>query len=84
MTTILPVVKPISQIHLAPGSQVTIPNVTWSEFESLLQEMGQKRLARISYSHRKWGVGNRKEIKPLLETDRSLVGNVGIYSGKYC
>ncbi|BAZ06004.1 hypothetical protein NIES3974_26610 [Calothrix sp. NIES-3974] len=37
-------IKKLSQIHLAPGSQVTIPDLNWSEFESLLQEMGQKLL----------------------------------------
>ncbi|HAG84267.1 MAG TPA: hypothetical protein DCL61_24715 [Cyanobacteria bacterium UBA12227] len=51
MITIVPVVKPISQIRLAPGSLVTIPNVGWGEFESILQEMGEKRIARIAYSH---------------------------------
>lgn len=73
MTTILPVVKPISQIHLAPGSQVTIPNVTWSEFESLLQEMGQKRLARISYSQ-----GTLEIMVPLPEHEipKDLISDI--------
>lgn len=50
MTTALPVVKPISQMRLAPGSVVTIPNVSWQEFESILQELGEKRAARVAYS----------------------------------
>lgn len=52
MTAVTPVVKPISQIQLAPGSAVTIPNVSWSEFESILAELGLKRSARIAYSDR--------------------------------
>jgi Uma2 family endonuclease len=50
MTTI-PIAKPISQIQLAPGSIVTIPNVSWQEFEAILQELGEKRSARIAYSN---------------------------------
>lgn len=50
MTTAIPVVKPISQMRLAPGSVVTIPNVSWQEFESILQELGEKRAARVAYS----------------------------------
>jgi Uma2 family endonuclease len=39
----------ISQMHLAPGSVVTIPNVSWQEFETILQELGQKRTSRVAY-----------------------------------
>ncbi|AFZ07725.1 protein of unknown function DUF820 [Oscillatoria nigro-viridis PCC 7112] len=49
--TINPVLKPVSQIMLAPGSVVTIPNITWLEFESILQELGEKRRTRIAYSN---------------------------------
>jgi Uma2 family endonuclease len=51
MVTTIPVAKPISQLQLAPGSVVTIPNVTWDEFEAILQELGQKRAARVAYSN---------------------------------
>ncbi len=50
MTAVSPIVKPVSQIHLSPGSLVTIPNVSWQEFESILQELGEKRSARVAYS----------------------------------
>jgi hypothetical protein len=50
MTAVTPVVKPVSQMQLAPGSAITIPNVSWQEFESILQELGEKRSARIAYS----------------------------------
>jgi Uma2 family endonuclease len=50
MTAVTLVVKPVSQMQLAPGSAITIPNVTWQEFESILQELGEKRSARIAYS----------------------------------
>ncbi|MEC4818545.1 MAG: Uma2 family endonuclease [Scytonema sp. PMC 1069.18] len=51
MTTSTPIVKPISQMRLAPGSVVTIPDVSWQEFESILQELGEQRSARLAYSH---------------------------------
>ncbi|MBD1830552.1 Uma2 family endonuclease [Microcoleus vaginatus GB1-A2] len=50
MIVITPVLKPVSQITLSPGSVVTIPNVSWLEFESILQELGEKRRTRIAYS----------------------------------
>jgi Uma2 family endonuclease len=45
------VLKPVSQITLSPGSVVTIPNISWLEFESILQELGEKRRTRIAYSN---------------------------------
>ena len=51
MIVITPVLKPVSQITLSPGSVVTIPNVSWLEFESILQELGEKRRTRIAYSN---------------------------------
>jgi Uma2 family endonuclease len=51
VTTLLPVSKPISQLHLEPGSRITIPGVSWAEFEAILLEFGDRRSARIAYSH---------------------------------
>ncbi len=44
--------RPISQLQLAPGSVVTIPEVSWQEFEAILLELGEKRSARIAYSEK--------------------------------
>jgi Uma2 family endonuclease len=50
--TILPLIaKPISQLQLTPGSVVTIPGVSWQEFEAILQELGDSRSARVAYSN---------------------------------
>ena len=46
MTATIPFVKPVSQIKLAPGSSVTIFNISWQEFEWILQELGEHRSAR--------------------------------------
>jgi Uma2 family endonuclease len=50
MTTITLVAKPVSQIQLDPGSVITITNVSWEEFEKILQELGEHRATRIAYS----------------------------------
>jgi Uma2 family endonuclease len=67
------VMKPISQLQLAPGSVVTVPNVTWAEFETILTELGDRRTTRIAYSH------NTLEIMaplPEHEIPRDLISDV--------
>jgi Uma2 family endonuclease len=73
MTTIIAVMKPVSQMQLAPGSVVTIPNVTWSEFETILEELGEKRRARIAYSQ-----GDLEIMVPLPEHEipRDLLSDI--------
>ncbi|MDJ0618699.1 MAG: Uma2 family endonuclease [Calothrix sp. MO_192.B10] len=40
---------PIQAIELAPGSQIAIHNLSWQDFEQLLQDLGQKRNTRVAY-----------------------------------
>lgn len=65
MTFVSPVVKPVSQLQLAPGSAVTIPDVNWQEFESILQELGENRSARVAYSQ-----GTLEIMVPLPEHEK--------------
>ena len=51
MTVVSPVVKPVIEIQLEPGSVMTIQGVSWPEFESILEDLGEKRTARIAYSN---------------------------------
>lgn len=53
MTTqiITPVSVPIKNIVLEPGSVLTITDITWEKFEATLEELGEKRSARIAYSN---------------------------------
>ena len=46
------VLTPIHQIRLKPGSSITIPNLSWLEFENILEELGQKRNLRLAYSQK--------------------------------
>ncbi len=59
------VTKPIGQLHLAPGSVVTIPDVTWSEFEAILAEREHDRHGRIAYYQ-----GTLQIMVPLPEHER--------------
>jgi Uma2 family endonuclease len=49
MTPAVPIAKPISQLQLAPGSLLAIPNVSWDEFEAILVELGNHRAVRATY-----------------------------------
>ncbi|MGB3513902.1 MAG: Uma2 family endonuclease [Microcoleaceae cyanobacterium] len=67
------VVKPIRQIQLAAGSVVTIPNINWQEFEFILQELGEKPAAKITYSN------NTLEITVALpehEIPKDLISDI--------
>lgn len=58
----------ISRLCLDPGSTVTISAVKWSEFELILQELGEDRSSRVAYSQ------NTLEIMvPLPDHERSKV-----------
>ncbi|HCF30303.1 MAG TPA: hypothetical protein DEV81_24600 [Cyanobacteria bacterium UBA11049] len=65
MTAVSRVVKPVSQLQLAPGSAVTIPNVSWAEFESILAELGENRSARVAYNN-----GTLEIMVPLPEHEK--------------
>jgi Uma2 family endonuclease len=40
---------PIKAIELAPGSRVSIHDLSWQDFESLLFELGEQRNTRVAY-----------------------------------
>jgi Uma2 family endonuclease len=65
MTVTIPFVKPVNQISLAPGSTVTIANVSWQEFELILQKLGEDRSARVVYSK-----GTLEVMVPLPEHEK--------------
>lgn len=43
------VTVPVQTIKLTPGSQITIPNLSWQDFEQILIDLGEKRSSRIIY-----------------------------------
>jgi Uma2 family endonuclease len=40
---------PLPDIELTPGSQISISNLSWQEFEAILQELGENRNNRLTY-----------------------------------
>ena len=58
----------INKICLEPGSRITIPDVSWREFESILQELGESRSSRIAYSQ-----DTLEIMVPLPDHERSKV-----------
>ncbi|WP_193196180.1 Uma2 family endonuclease [Nostoc sp. MG11] len=41
----------LQQIIVKPGQQMLLKDVSWQQLENILEEMGERRAARISYSH---------------------------------
>ncbi|GET41722.1 Uma2 family endonuclease [Microseira wollei] len=64
----MPVTTPIRQIQLQPGSVVIIPNISWQEFEQILEELGEKRSTRIAYSKETLEI-----MSPLPQHERAIV-----------
>jgi Uma2 family endonuclease len=57
---------PLKTLSLSPGSHVVIPDMTWEQYEALLQELGDDRhLPRITYSS-----GTLELMSPLLAHER--------------
>lgn len=40
---------PIDAIELTPGSQISIHNLSWQDFETILTNLGEKRSTRLAY-----------------------------------
>ena len=57
---------PIKTIALSPGSHLLIPNVTWEQYEDLLEELGEeRRVPRINYCN-----GTLELMSPLPAHER--------------
>ncbi|WP_202799165.1 MULTISPECIES: hypothetical protein [Moorena] len=56
---------PIKAIQLTPGSVITIDNLKWQDFETILEEIGEKRQVRLTYYQ-----GNLEIMSPLAIHER--------------
>ncbi|QZZ21541.1 Uma2 family endonuclease [Leptothermofonsia sichuanensis E412] len=66
MTMINLVKVPIKSIDLSPGSHLSIPDVTWEQYEALLEELGEKRRSpKINYYN-----GTLELMSPLPKHER--------------
>jgi Uma2 family endonuclease len=63
----------LSQLSVPPGQRVILTDVNWSAFETILQELGEKRTSRIAY------IRNQLEIRmplPEHEFDKEMLGDM--------
>ncbi|MEL6931258.1 MAG: Uma2 family endonuclease [Cyanobacteria bacterium J06600_6] len=52
----------VTRITVPPGQTVVLENISWSEFESILEDLGESRSARIAYDN-----GKLEIMTPLPE-----------------
>jgi Uma2 family endonuclease len=58
----------LRQIDVPPGQRVLFHDVSWQEFEAILEELGEERTSRIAYSH-----GILEIMTPLPEHEKPKV-----------
>jgi Uma2 family endonuclease len=63
----------LRQLVVHPGQRVQLQNVSWSEFEAILDELGDRRVCRIAYSD---GLLEIRMPLPEHEVDKELVGDM--------
>lgn len=63
----------LEQIIVPPGERLLLKNVSWQQFESVLEELGEHRGTKLSYSQ-----GILEIMTPLLEHEKakSIIRNI--------
>lgn len=62
----------LRQIDVPPGQRVLFHDVSWQEFEAILEELGEERTSRIAYSH---GILEIMTPLPEHETTKVFLGD---------
>lgn len=63
----------LKQLSIPLGQRIILTDVTWSKFEDILQELGEKRASRVAYSE------DKLEIRmplPEHEFDKEIIGDM--------
>ncbi|MGB8699185.1 MAG: Uma2 family endonuclease [Thermosynechococcaceae cyanobacterium] len=63
----------LRQLVVQPGQRLQVQEVSWPEFEAILNELGDKRASRIAYSD---GVLEIRMPLPEHEVDKELIGDM--------
>ncbi|MHC5610369.1 MAG: Uma2 family endonuclease [Nostoc sp.] len=63
----------LQQIIVKPGQQMLLQDISWQQLENILEEMGEKTAARISYSH---GLLEIMVPLPEHEKDKEYIGEL--------
>lgn len=61
------------RLEVPPGQKLLLRDVTWEEFETLLEELGEHRACRVAYEH-----GVLEIMTPLAghEDDKEIIGDL--------
>lgn len=63
----------LRQLTVPPGQRLLIQDVNWSEFEAILDELGEKHASRIAYSD---GILEIRMPLPKHEREKSIIGDM--------
>ncbi len=61
------------RLEVPPGQKLLLHDITWEEFEALLEELGEHRACRVAYAH-----GVLEIMTPLAEHeyDKEIIGDL--------
>ncbi|MBD2773164.1 Uma2 family endonuclease [Iningainema tapete] len=62
----------IKRLVVPPGQRVLLKDVSWQEFEAILEELGEQRAARVAYDH---GILEIMSPLPEHEINKVLITN---------
>ena len=63
----------LEKIVVKPGQQLLLQDISWQDFEEILEELGEHRSSRISYSN---GVLEIMVPLPEHEKDKEIIGEI--------
>ncbi|MBN3949845.1 MAG: Uma2 family endonuclease [Nostoc sp. NMS7] len=63
----------LKRIHVPPGQRVILRDVTWQELETILEDLGEHRAARIAYDR---GILEIMAPLPEHEYDKEIIGDL--------
>lgn len=63
----------LRQLDVPPGQRLLLHDVSWAEFEAILEELGEHRGTRIAYNS---GLLEIMAPLPEHEDDREIIGDL--------
>jgi Uma2 family endonuclease len=63
----------LKRIHVPPGQRVLLKDVTWQELETILEELGEHRAARVAYDR---GILEIMNPLPEHEYDKEIISDL--------
>ncbi|MEA5621298.1 Uma2 family endonuclease [Cronbergia sp. UHCC 0137] len=63
----------LKRIHVPPGQRVLLENVDWKELETIIEELGEHRAARIAYDR---GILEIMNPLPEHEFDKEIISDL--------